>query len=1073
MPTKRHHIYNFHIGFWGAVFVSLSILFHSAILLIAGAAVSTAQTQPQAIAIESPASGQSFLVGDQLILRARTIVPVPGVSFSITNSTGEFVLPLTPATGDANFTLWQIPDWAATQSGNFTITAVIPSTQQSTSLNVSIQESLAITMRNPNHGQVLTQPTIFTAIVTGIADRVEFDLGNGLPTIDATQNPNAAGEWSANVDPSTLIDGNHTVVARAYSSLSTDGVPSTPVSFTVQTEQPIQGTISINTPSQNQEISGSFTLRATTNLDGSEVQFTITPGKTNPSDPLNAVQAGTDLKNWILTIDTTQYPNGTYTVVASGNVGGTTQLSDVVSFTINNQAQTTQPLAISTTSLPNGTVAVPYNATLTATGGTPPYTWGIASGNLPLGLRLSNAGVISGIPLAPGASTVEFRAQDSAAPAASAAITKTLVLTINLAPTNPVIPVCGNGTKEGTEQCDDGNLANGDGCSSLCTTEQTTTPPAITTPPAGDTTTPPATNQPQVTPVLSFLEPAANTTLTGTNNLVRVSSNVPVEKPTILFVNSSGQNILPANQNIFAPLGNASGTIWHTIIDASKLADGTYSLRATAKVIGGETIGAAPVSLKVDNPDEETFQGGSIVRPAEGSQFSGIVPLQAEVNGEIESVTFTIDTQFDGSKPPITARFNASKNLWEASWDSSGVRPGTVIIRTEIRTSQNKVHQLARRTFTLIAATTPVAQNTQTAEPRIEEVIEPAVLNNVQPDGTISPLPVECQIAGVREEKACNDYLRSRAIRLLNEQEQQKVREDLNLFVTRHIEVGDGKAVRKDQEGTSSQTIVEDPLAEILPIRKEETRGERFLVAPSTTPPANVARFVEQTVPAVLISDRDGDGLSDDAEARYGTDPSNPDTDGDGYLDGEEVRNGFSPTGPGLLSTVVAPADLAILNRRPLDQPKFAGRTEEVIKVEEVQSVQEGEQNVLRMRGKAEPSAFVTLFVYSSLPIVVTVQADASGNWQYDLTHPLVDGKHDVYATVTNETGAIAKKSRALSFFVQSAQAVSEEEFLAAGPVLRDSSSTFVLYYVLAGVLIIMLGGLMVFYYIRSQKSLI
>src|SRR5690606_1829358 len=128
------------------------------------------------------------------------------------------------------------------------------------------------------------------------------------------------------------------------------------------------------------------------------------------------------------------------------------------------------------------------------------------------------------------------------------------------------------------------------------------TPPATTTPPAGDTTTPPATNQPQVTPVLSFLEPAATTTLTGTNNLVRVSSNVPVEKPTILFVNSSGQNILPANQNIFAPLGNASGTIWHTIIDASKLADGTYSLRATAKVVGGETIGATPVSLKVDNP---------------------------------------------------------------------------------------------------------------------------------------------------------------------------------------------------------------------------------------------------------------------------------------------------------------------------------------------------------------------------------------------------------------------------------------------------------------------------------------
>ena len=35
----------------------------------------------------------------------------------------------------------------------------------------------------------------------------------------------------------------------------------------------------------------------------------------------------------------------------------------------------------------------------------------------------------------------------------------------------PPNPVCGNGALEGTEQCDDGNTANGDGCSSTCTTE--------------------------------------------------------------------------------------------------------------------------------------------------------------------------------------------------------------------------------------------------------------------------------------------------------------------------------------------------------------------------------------------------------------------------------------------------------------------------------------------------------------------------------------------------------------------------------------------------------------------------
>jgi cysteine-rich repeat protein len=33
-------------------------------------------------------------------------------------------------------------------------------------------------------------------------------------------------------------------------------------------------------------------------------------------------------------------------------------------------------------------------------------------------------------------------------------------------------PVCGNGTAEGAEACDDGNTTNGDGCSSTCTVEE-------------------------------------------------------------------------------------------------------------------------------------------------------------------------------------------------------------------------------------------------------------------------------------------------------------------------------------------------------------------------------------------------------------------------------------------------------------------------------------------------------------------------------------------------------------------------------------------------------------------------
>ena len=45
--------------------------------------------------------------------------------------------------------------------------------------------------------------------------------------------------------------------------------------------------------------------------------------------------------------------------------------------------------------------------------------------------------------------------------------------------------------------------------------------------------------------------------------------------------------------------------------------------------------------------------------------------------------------------------------------------------------------------------------------------------------------------------------------------------------------------------------------------------------------------------------DTDEDGLPDEMETAYGTDPNNPDTDGDGYKDGEEVKNGYDPLIPG------------------------------------------------------------------------------------------------------------------------------------------------------------------------------
>lgn len=44
------------------------------------------------------------------------------------------------------------------------------------------------------------------------------------------------------------------------------------------------------------------------------------------------------------------------------------------------------------------------------------------------------------------------------------------------------------------------------------------------------------------------------------------------------------------------------------------------------------------------------------------------------------------------------------------------------------------------------------------------------------------------------------------------------------------------------------------------------------------------------------VADRDSDGLTDEMEGRFGSDPNVADTDGDSYPDGLEVSAGYSPT---------------------------------------------------------------------------------------------------------------------------------------------------------------------------------
>jgi len=73
------------------------------------------------------------------------------------------------------------------------------------------------------------------------------------------------------------------------------------------------------------------------------------------------------------------------------------------------------PVTVSPGTLPNGAVAAAYSQTITASGGTGPYTFAVSAGALPAGLTLSTGGLLSGTPTAGGTFNFTVSATDSSA----------------------------------------------------------------------------------------------------------------------------------------------------------------------------------------------------------------------------------------------------------------------------------------------------------------------------------------------------------------------------------------------------------------------------------------------------------------------------------------------------------------------------------------------------------------------------------------------------------------------------------------------------------------------------------
>jgi virginiamycin B lyase len=118
----------------------------------------------------------------------------------------------------------------------------------------------------------------------------------------------------------------------------------------------------------------------------------------------------------------TPLESGSFSVRISLLDNGDARLQTTADFslTISPSLPPAGALSVSTTSIPKGTVGVGYSHTLSATGGTPPYSWTVALGTLPDGLSLGmSSGILAGSPTAEGVSSFVVAVTDRAAATAT------------------------------------------------------------------------------------------------------------------------------------------------------------------------------------------------------------------------------------------------------------------------------------------------------------------------------------------------------------------------------------------------------------------------------------------------------------------------------------------------------------------------------------------------------------------------------------------------------------------------------------------------------------------------------
>jgi hypothetical protein len=293
----------------------------------------------------------------------------------------------------------------AVSAGSTTISATLTGVSGSTTLTVQTPPTLSSIAVKP------ANPTI-------IAGGTQQFTATGTYSDGTTQNVTSQAAWSSSKTSVGTISASGLATAV---SAGTTTISATLTGVSGST------TLTVQTPPTLTSIA--VTPANPTIVAGGTQQFTATGTYSDGSTQNVTIQA-----TWSSSKTTVATINGS--ALATAVSAGTATISAVLSGVTGSTTMTVQavPLAITTALLPTGTVSLAYSAPLTASGGTLPYTWSLASGGLPAGLTLNaSSGSITGTPTAAGTSNFTAKVTDAGSPVQTA--TKALTVTVASVPT--------------------------------------------------------------------------------------------------------------------------------------------------------------------------------------------------------------------------------------------------------------------------------------------------------------------------------------------------------------------------------------------------------------------------------------------------------------------------------------------------------------------------------------------------------------------------------------------------------------------------------------------------------------